>query len=71
MVKKGIYKHYKGKEYRVLSIARHSETLEDHVVYEPLYKSESKLWIRPLTMFTEQVEIGGKSVPRFKFIREE
>ncbi len=71
MIKRGIYKHYKGKEYRVLSVARHSETLEDYVVYEPLYESESAFWIRPLTMFVESVEVGGKRVPRFEFIKEE
>ena len=71
MVKKGVYRHYKGHEYRVHSIARHSETLEDYVVYEPMYKSVSKLWIRPLSMFIETVDIDGKRVPRFEFIRKE
>ena len=54
----GIYKHYKGKEYRVIGIAKHSETLEDLVVYEALYENEvSKLWVRPLSMFEEEVEV--------------
>jgi len=70
MIKKGIYRHYKGREYKVHSVARHSETLEDYVVYEPLYKSEAKFWIRPLAMFIEDVIVDGKRVPRFEFIRE-
>ncbi len=70
MIKKGTYRHYKGKEYRVHFIARHSETLEDYVVYEPLYESEAKYWIRPLSMFTEEVVVKGKNVPRFKFVKE-
>lgn len=70
MIKTGIYRHYKGNEYRVHSVARHSETLEDYVVYEPLYKSEAAFWIRPIEMFLEDVEVDGKKVPRFQFIRE-
>lgn len=69
-MKPGIYRHYKGREYKVHFVGRHSETLEDFVVYEPLYESESKFWIRPLSMFTEEVEIEGKKLPRFEFIRE-
>lgn len=69
-MKPGIYKHYKGKEYRVHFVARHSETLEDYVVYEPLYSSQSQYWIRPQKMFEELVEVDGKQVPRFEFIRE-
>jgi hypothetical protein len=67
-LKLGIYEHYKGKKYRVIGIAKHSETLEDVVVYEALYENEmSKLWVRPLTMFTENVIVEGKTVPRFKY----
>lgn len=52
--KPGIYQHYKGKKYRVIGVAKHSETLEDMAVYEALYENElSKLWIRPLKMFCE------------------
>ena len=66
--KPGIYQHYKGKKYRVIGVAKHSETLEDMVVYEALYENEvSKLWVRPLDMFLEEVEIDGKIVPRFKY----
>lgn len=68
----GIYRHYKGKEYEVLGVAHHSETLEDLVVYRALYKSEdfgeNALWVRPLTMFNESVQVEGKAVPRFQFI---
>lgn len=63
----GKYKHYKGKMYEVLGVARHSETLEELVVYCALY-GENELWVRPLKMFLEQVEIDGKKVPRFEFI---
>jgi hypothetical protein len=68
----GIYRHSKsGREYRVIGIAKHSETLEDLVVYEALYENEvSKLWVRPLSMFEEEIEIEGEKVPRFEFIRE-
>ena len=71
-VKPGIYRHSKsGNEYRVLGVGKHSETLEELVLYEALYDNrESKLWVRPLQMFTEVVEIEGKSVPRFVFVRE-
>jgi len=65
------YQHYKGKEYRVIGIAKHSETCEDFVVYETLYENEvSKLWIRPLKMFTENVEIEGKKILRFEYVGE-
>lgn len=69
MLKLGKYKHYKGEEYRVIGVAKHSETLEDLVVYESLYQNEeSKLWVRPLAMFTEEVEIEGGKVERFEYI---
>ena len=60
----GRYRHYKGNEYRVVGLARHSETLEPFVVYEALY-GEGGLWVRPAAMFAEQIEIEGKRVPRF------
>lgn len=69
-IKPGIYKHYKGKEYKVIGAAKHSETLEDLVLYEPLYESISKYWVRPLAMFLEEVEVDGKKVTRFTFIKE-
>jgi hypothetical protein len=60
----GIYKHYKGNLYQVMEVATHSETLEKVVVYRPLY-GERALWVRPLAMFVEEVEINGVMVPRF------
>lgn len=68
-LKLGKYKHYKGKEYEVIGIARHSETLEELVVYKALYQKEGEnLWVRPLKMFLEEVEIEGKRMPRFEFL---
>lgn len=69
MVTKGVYEHYKGNRYEVLGVARHSETLEEYVVYKALYTSEfgkDTLWIRPLQMFLESVVKDGEEVPRFK-----
>lgn len=60
----GIYKHYKGNLYQVMEVATHSETLEKVVVYRPLY-GERALWVRPLAMFVEEVEVNGLMVPRF------
>jgi hypothetical protein len=68
MLKLGKYRHYKGKDYEVIGIATHSETLEELVVYRKLYDDFS-LWVRPLKMFTEEVEINGKKIPRFEYIR--
>lgn len=64
ILKLGKYKHYKGKEYEVIALAKHSESLEDVVVYRALY-GDNQVWVRPLKMFLEQTEIEGKSVPRF------
>jgi len=60
----GLYRHYKGGHYEVLGIARHSETEEELVVYRPLYGEES-LWVRPLQMFLETVQVDGKTQKRF------
>ena len=60
----GLYRHYKGQRYRVLGIARHSETLDELVVYQALY-GEHGLWVRPAAMFAETVRLNGASVPRF------
>ena len=60
----GRYRHYKGKDYEVIGVARHSETQELLVVYRCLY-GEFGLWVRPLAMFVEEVEIEGRLVPRF------
>jgi hypothetical protein len=66
-IQPGIYKHSKtGNLYRVHFVAKHSETLEDMVVYEALYDNEtSKVWVRPAKMWFEEVEVAGKKVPRF------
>lgn len=71
-IKPGIYQHSKsGKQYRVHFVAKHSETLEDVVVYEALYENDkSQFWVRPIKMFTEEVVIGGVKKPRFEFVRE-
>lgn len=66
-MKKGKYQHYKGHLYELVDIARHSETLEDMVVYRQLY-GEFGLWVRPAAMFFEQVEIEGQVMPRFKYL---
>lgn len=68
-LKPGVYQHYKGKKYRVIGVAKHSETLEDLVVYEALYDNEkSKLWIRPIEIFLEEIGVDDKRVPRFRYI---
>ena len=68
-IKLGIYRHYKDNLYEVIGVAKHSETEEPHVVYRPLY-GDRGLWIRPLSMFTETVDVGGREVLRFSFIEE-
>jgi hypothetical protein len=68
-IKLGKYEHYKGKQYEVIGIARHSETLEELVIYKALYQTEGEnLWVRPHNMFTEDVVVGGKKMPRFKYL---
>ncbi len=66
----GIYRHYKGPEYKLLHLAQHSETEEWFAVYQTIY-GEFGYWVRPLTMFLEQVEVDGKQVARFAFLRAE
>lgn len=65
----GRYQHYKGGEYEVVGVARHSETLEPLVVYRPLYQ-DSGLWVRPYAMFFEQVEVNEKLQPRFTLVTQ-
>ena len=68
-MKLGRYRHYKGNEYNVIAVAKHSETLEDLVVYEALYDNKtSKIWVRPLSMFLDKVEENGKIFNRFEYI---
>jgi len=64
IVEPGRYRHYKGNEYDVIGMARHSETREMMVVYRPLY-GEGGMWVRPAVMFVENVVIDGKTQPRF------
>lgn len=65
----GIYRHYKGNNYRVLNIAKCSETLKDFVVYECLYPNPTaKVWIRPLEMFDGSIELDGVRIKRFILI---
>lgn len=71
-LKLGKYQHYKGNFYEVLGVARHSETLEELVVYRALYDSKefgrNALWVRPKEMFLETVTIDGRKIPRFKYV---
>ena len=66
-IQKGVYRHYKGNEYRVIDIAKHSETLEDMVVYKALYGNR-ETWVRPLSMWETPIEVGGKKVKRFELV---
>lgn len=66
-MKPGRYRHYKGQQYVVLGVARHSETEEELVVYRQDYGSHG-LWVRPKSMFLESVEVEGRPVPRFEYL---
>lgn len=66
----GRYRHYKGHEYIVIGVARHSETEEELVVYRPDY-GEKDLWVRPKSMFLEYVDVNGKMIPRFQYLGPE
>lgn len=66
----GKYRHFKGREYEVLGIATHSETLEPMVVYKQLY-DDGAVWVRPAVMWLEQVIYHGKTVPRFTYLGED
>jgi hypothetical protein len=66
-IQPGRYRHHKGNEYTVVGTARHSETLEELVVYRQEY-GERGLWVRPAEMFAEAVEVEGRLVPRFEFL---
>ena len=69
IIKPGLYRHFKGKEYRVLYLARHSETEEWMVVYQALY-GDRGIWVRPASMWNEEVERDGVRSKRFTFIGE-
>lgn len=68
---KGKYRHYKGKEYELIDVVTHSETLEKMVLYRPLYSPDFQVgekWVRPYDMFFEEIEVDGKKVKRFEKI---
>lgn len=68
-IRPGRYRHFKGNEYQVIGVARHSESLEPMVVYRPLY-GERDLWVRPAGMFAEEVVHEGVTQPRFRYVAE-
>lgn len=68
-IKPSKYEHYSGKKYTLIGVGRHSETLEDMAIYQAEYGT-CEIWVRPLKMFLEKIEINGKIVPRFKLIDE-
>ena len=68
-IKLGKYRHFKGKEYEALAVAKNSETLEETVVYRALY-GEREVWVRPLSMWEEEVELDGVKQKRFTYIGE-
>lgn len=70
IVEPGCYKHYKGRLYQVVGVARHSETGEEVVVYRCLY-GDFSLWVRPVSMFLEKVFVDGRSMPRFSRCAED
>ena len=69
MLKKGIYQHFKGNKYELLDVAKHSESLEEMVVYKALY-GDRDVWVRPLSMWDEEVELQSKKVKRFTYLGE-
>lgn len=69
-IKLGRYRHFKGNEYLAIYTAKHSETLEEMVVYRALY-GEGGVWVRPASMWNELVEVNGEMVPRFTYLEEE
>jgi hypothetical protein len=65
----GVYRHYKGYQYEVIGFAKHSETLEDMVIYKALY-GERGTWVRPLSMWDNPIELNGQTVKRFEYLSE-
>ena len=70
MLQPGRYRHYKGNDYEVMGVAKHSETEEEVVVYRALY-GEKGLWVRPLVMFLDTIVVEGRPQPRFQFVAED
>ncbi len=68
-IRKGRYRHFKGNMYEVIGTAKHSETLEEMVVYRALY-GEGELWVRPASMWNETIERDGKVYKRFEYIED-
>lgn len=66
-IKFGTYRHYKGNIYKVLHIAKHSETLEDMVIYQDV-NAPDKIWARPATMWNDDIEIDGQTLKRFQLV---
>ena len=64
----GVYEHYKSLRYKIIGVARHTETLEELVVYQALY-GNGDIWVRPLAMFLENVVMNGRVQPRFKLVQ--
>ena len=69
LIKLGVYRHYKGNQYEVIGFAKHSETLEDMVIYKALY-GERGTWVRPLSMWENPIVVDGKTVKRFEYAGE-
>ena len=69
LISLGVYRHYKGNQYEVIGFAKHSETLEDMVIYKALY-SEHGTWVRPLSMWENPIEVDGNTVKRFEYVGE-
>lgn len=70
MLEAGKYRHYKGQNYQVIGVAKHSEDGSELVVYRPLY-GEGALWVRPLSMFVETITVDGQTMQRFALIEEQ
>ena len=68
-IKQGIYRHFRGNNYHILGVAQHSEDGTIFVVYRPMYGARD-LWVRPIEMFHEKVELDGQQVPRFEFLEQ-
>ncbi|WP_198295383.1 DUF1653 domain-containing protein [Bacteriovorax sp. DB6_IX] len=69
VIRNGIYRHYKGHNYKVIDIVKHTETNEELVLYECLYDNpDGKFWVRPIKLFQEELVIGSQLVPRFEYV---